>query len=375
MSQTNQSESVPLFGGVLAAVKDVVVDSVTSVAEGIKDVVEDTTHYRITKDREPQNLPKTEQRLEEIHVKAEIAKERLAEDAELVLEKMVDVTENVVDSVVGNVHNVKEGVKENAALVKDVMKEEVTEAIEEVKDVVEDNTNYIITKDRLPQNKAIARKQVEDIKEHGEVAKGRLVGNAEQAVHSAIEGLKEIVEDNTKFVVSKDHHEAVKPLVVEQKTVDLTNDVNKAIERAKEAQPKIVENVTVDLTDRLKNLVPKIEENITVDLTDRLKNLVPKEDDHQNIQVGLKENANWEKEGIKDNVNYAKDVFGENASQKENTHFTQNVLADNVHFKENPTEVLAKGLPVGSTDRIPEYSPNINVVLNDPLRFERAADK
>jgi hypothetical protein len=87
MSQTNQTESAPLFGGVLAAVKDVVMESVTSVAEGIKDVVEDSTHYRITKDREPQNLPKTEERLEEIHVKAEIAKERLAEDAELVLEK------------------------------------------------------------------------------------------------------------------------------------------------------------------------------------------------------------------------------------------------------------------------------------------------
>jgi len=272
---------------------------------------------------------------------------------------------------VGNVHNVKEGVKENAALVKDVVAEEVTEAIEEVKDVVEDNTNFIITKDRLPQNKAIARKQVEDIKEHGEVAKGRLVGNAEHAVNSAIEGLKEIVEDNTKYVISK---ETVKPLVVEQKTVDLTADVNKAIERAKEAQPKIVENTTVDLTDRLKNLVPKIEENVTVDLTDRLKNLVPKED--HTIQSGLKDNANWEKEGIKDNVNYAKDVFGENASQKENTHFTQNVLADNVHFgRENPAEVVAKGLPVGSTDRIPEYSPNINVVLNDPLRFERVADK
>jgi len=356
MSQTNQSESTPLFGGVLAAVKDVVMESVTSVAEGIKDVVEDTTHYRITKDREPQNLPKTEQRLEEIHVKAEIAKERLADNAELVLDKIVDVTENVVDSVVGNVHHVKEGVKENAALVNAVVKEEVTEAIEEVKDVVEDNTNYRITKDREPQNKAIARKRVEDIKEQGEVAKGLLVGNAEHAVTSAIEGLKEIVEDSTKFVVSKDHHEAVKPLVVEQKTVDLTNDVNKAIERAKEAQPKIVENVTVDLTDRLKGLVPKVEENITVDLTDRLKNLVPKEeevDHHQNITGGS----------------------GESVSQKDNTNFTINVLADNIHFKENPSEVLAKGLPVSSTDRIPEYSPNVNAVLNDPLRFERAADK
>jgi hypothetical protein len=291
------------------------------------------------------------------------------------LDKIVDATENVVDAVAGNVHNVKEGVKENAALVKDVVAEEVTEAIEEVKDVVEDNTNYIITKDRLPQNKAIARKRVEDIKEHGEIAKGRLVGNAEHAVHSAIEGLKdmaEAVEDNTKIVIPKD--QTVKPVIFEQKTVDLTNDVNRAIERAKEAQPKIVENVTVDLTDRLKNLVPKIEENITVDLTDRLKNLVPKED--ENIQEGLKENANWEKEGIKDNVNYAKDVFGENASQKENTHFTQNVLADNVNYaKENQAEVLAKGLPVDSKDRIPEYSPNINVLLNDPLRFERVVDK
>jgi len=104
-----------------------------------------------------------------------------------------------------------------------------------------------------------------------------------------------------------------------------------------------------------------------VDLTDRLKNLVPKDDQPE----GIKENANWEKEGIKDNVNYAKDVFGENASQKENTHFTQNVLADNVnHAKESQTEVLAKGLPVDSKDRIPEYSPSINVVLNNPLRFE-----
>jgi hypothetical protein len=348
------------------------VESVTSVAEGIKDVVEDTTHYRITKDRVPQNIVKTEERLEEIHTKAEIAKDRLAQDAEKVLDKIVDATENVVDAVAGNVQHVKEGVKENAALVKDVVAEEVTEAIEEVKDVVEDNTNYIITKDRLPQNKAIARKRVEDIKEHGEIAKGRLVGNAEHAVHSAIEGLKDLaeaVEDNTKFVIPKD--QTVKPVIIEQKTVDLTNDVNRAIaiERAKEAsQPKIVENVTVDLTDRLKNLVPKIEENTTVDLTDRLKNLVPKED--KNIQEGLKENANWEKEGIKDNVNYAKDVFGENASQKENTHFTQNVLAGNVNYaKENQTEVLAKGLPVDSKDRIPEYSPNINVLLNDPLRF------
>jgi len=287
------------------------------------------------------------------------------------LDKIVDVTENVVDSVVGNVHNVKEGVKENAVLVKDVVAEEVTEVIEGAKDVVEDNTNYIVTKDRLPQNKAVARKRVEDIKEHGEVAKGLLVGNAEQAVNSAIEGLKEIVEDSTKFAITKDSATG-KPVIIEQKTVDLTNDVNKAIERAQAEQPKIVENVTVDLTDRLKNLVPKIEENITVDLTDRLKNLVPKDEG----QEGLKENANWEKEGIKNNVNYAKDNFGENASQKENTHFTQNVLADNVHFGlENPSEVLAKGLPVASTDRIPEYSPNINVVLNDPLRFERAADK
>jgi len=374
MSQTNQSESAPLFGGVLAAVKDVVMDSVTSVAEGIKDVVEDTTHYRITKDREPQNIVQTEQRLEEIHVKAEIAKERLAGDAELALDKIVDVTENVVDAVVGNVQNVKEGVKENAVLVKNVVAEEVTEAIEEVKDVVEDNTNYIVTKDRLPQNKAIARKHVEDIIENGEVAKGRLVGNAEHAVHSAIEGLKDItaiVEDNTKFVIPKD--QVVQPVVVELKTTDLTNDVNKAIERAHAAQPKIVENVTVDLTDRLKNLVPKIEENITVDLTDRLKNLVPKDDEH--IQGDLKDNANWAKEGVKDNLNYAKDTFGENASQKENTHFTQNVLADNLHGKENPSEVLAKGLPVYSADRIPEYSPNINVLLNDPLRFERAVDK
>jgi len=283
------------------------------------------------------------------------------------LDKIVDVTENVKDTVVGNVINVKEGIKENASLVKDVVAEEVTEAKEEIKDVIEDNTNYIITKDRLPQNKAYARKQVEEIKEHGEQAKGRLVENAEHVVNSTIEGIKEAteaIEDNTKFVIKKE----VKP-IIEQRTVDLTDDVNKAIERAKEAQPKIVENTTVDLTDRLKNLVPKIEENITVDLTDRLKNLVPKDDEIH--PQGIKENANWEKEGIKDNVNYAKDVFGENASRKENTHFTQNVLADNVNYaKESQTEVLAKGLPVDSKDRIPEYSPNINVVLNNPLRFE-----
>jgi len=324
MSQTNQSEqtAAPLLG-VLAAVKDVVVDNVTSIAEGIKDVVEDNTHYRITKDRAPENREKTEERLDEIHEKAEIAKERLAEDAEYVLDKIVDVTENVKDTVVGNVINVKEGIKENASLVKDVVAEEVTEAKEEIKDVIEDNTNYIITKDRLPQNKAYARKRVEDIKEHGELAKGRLVENAEHAVNSTIAGIKdaaEAIEDNTKFVFTKDHLSG-KPVI--EKTIDLTDDVNKAIERAKEAQPKIVENTTVDLTDRLKNLVPKIEENTTVDLTDRLKNLVPE---------GIKENANWEKEGIKDNVNYAKDVFGENASHKENTHFTQNVLAGNVNY-------------------------------------------
>jgi len=296
----------------------------------------------------------------------------LAEDAEYVLDKIVDVTENVKDTVVGNVINVKEGIKENASLVKDVVAEEVTETIEEVKDAVEENTNYIITKDRLPQNKAIARKQVEDIKEHGEVAKGRLVENAEHVVNSTIAGIKdaaEAIEDHTKIVIPHDHlaHPAVKP-IIEKTNIDLTADVNKAIERAKEAQPKIVENTTVDLTDRLKNLVPKIEENITVDLTDRLKNLVPK-DDHQ--PEGIQENANWAKEGIKDNVNYAKDVFGESASHKENTHFTQNVLADNVNYaKESQTEVLAKGLPVDSKDRTPEYSPNINVVLNNPLRFE-----
>jgi len=261
--------------------------------------------------------------------------------------------------------HVKEGIKENASLVKDVVAEEVTEAKEEIKDVIEDNTNYIITKDRLPQNKAYARKQVEDIKDHGELAKGRLVENAEHVVNSTIAGIKDVaeaIEDNTKFVIKKDRlaNETVKPVI--EKTIDLTDDVNKAIERAKEAQPKIVENTTVDLTDRLKNLVPKIEENTTVDLTDRLKNLVPE---------GRKENTNWEKAGIKDNVNYAKDVFGENASQKENTHFTQNVLAGNVNYaKESQTEVLAKGLPLDSNDRTPEYSPSINVLLNNPLRFE-----
>jgi cell shape-determining protein MreC len=76
MSQTpNQSEQpAPLLGSVFAAVKDVVVENVTSIAEGIKDVVEDSTHYIITKDRLPENREKTEERLEEIHEKQKLQK-------------------------------------------------------------------------------------------------------------------------------------------------------------------------------------------------------------------------------------------------------------------------------------------------------------